>query len=117
MVLRSTGIAGTLESGDALVTVQPGTDALEIELSGPSALRYREQIQKAVLDSLTCLRISSARVQIQEKGALDCTIRARLVAACSRAAGSGEPAALDTQVPLTPGSAVTTQKIDWEALR
>lgn len=84
--------AGSLESSDALVTVEPEVGSVAILIEGATAARFSKQIRGVVEETLGKLGISSCRVRIQDKGALDCTIRARLCAAALRAAGrEGEP--------------------------
>ena len=86
MTIKSEASAGTAESGDARVTVRPNPGkGLTLELHGPSVVRYGEGIKAAAAATLGELGITDAMVSIDEKGALDATIRARLAAACVRA--------------------------------
>ncbi|MFH2115841.1 MAG: citrate lyase acyl carrier protein [Spirochaetota bacterium] len=87
MILIHEATAGTSESGDARVTVipKPG-EGLTLELNGPSIARFGDDIRTIAMDALSALGVSDARVSIDEKGALDATIQARLAAACGRAA-------------------------------
>ncbi len=86
MTIKNEASAGTAESGDARVTVRPNPGkGLALELHGPSVVRYGEEIKAAAAATLDALGISDALVSIEEKGALDATIRARLAAACTRA--------------------------------
>lgn len=79
--------AGTSESGDARVTVVPKPGAgLILELKGPSIARFGDEIRAVAMSTLSALGVSDAKVSIDEKGALDATIQARLAAACGRAA-------------------------------
>ncbi len=87
MVLVHEATAGTSESGDARVTVNPTPGkGLTLELKGPSIARFGDEIRTIAMDTLSALGVSGARVSIDEKGALDATIQARLAAACNRAA-------------------------------
>lgn len=95
MTIVNEASAGTAESGDARVTVGPKAGpGVTIELRGPSTARYGEEIRAAALATLAALGVEAAEVRIEEKGALDATIRARLAAACGRAASASgaEPA-------------------------
>ncbi|HAE23671.1 MAG TPA: citrate lyase acyl carrier protein [Spirochaetaceae bacterium] len=84
--------AGTAESGDARVTVRPNPNGgLALELRGPSCERYGQDIRLVALSTLAALGVADAMVSVEEKGALDATIQARLAAACGRAAGVGSP--------------------------
>lgn len=79
--------AGTSESGDARVSISPKPGAgLILDLRGPSIPRFGTDIESVVIKTLTALGISDALVTIDEKGALDATIQARIAAACERAA-------------------------------
>lgn len=100
MTILNEATAGTAESGDARVTVRPNTGGgLTLELRGPSVIRYGDEIRAAALSILSALGVAEAAVTIEEKGALDATIRARLAAACGRAAGT-----------------TATAQVPWEAL-
>lgn len=89
MKIVTTGIAGTLESSDVLVTViPPSLPGLEIELESVVKKQFGEQIIKVVRETLERLEVADAYVSLQDKGALDCTIRARTEAAVYRGAGS-----------------------------
>jgi len=87
MILVHEATAGTAESGDARVTVVPRPgEGLSLELNGPSIPRFGVEIRVLALATLSALGVSDALVSIDEKGALDATIQARLAAACGRAA-------------------------------
>lgn len=80
--------AGTFESGDILIQLfPPEKDGIEIELESSVANQFGEQIKKIIKDSLEEYGITDARVKAVDKGALDCTIRARVTAAAVRATG------------------------------
>ena len=67
-----TAMAGTLESGDIFIQIAPNDNAgLHIDLT----------------ETLQGLGIDQAEVKATDKGALDCTIRARVTAAAVRATG------------------------------
>jgi len=90
MRIAKTASAGTLESSDVLVTVEPDAGpAVEIEIEGATAARFGAQIRAVVEETLAAFSVESGRVRLQDKGALDCTIRARLSAALLRAGGEG----------------------------
>lgn len=81
-------MAGTLESGDILVQISPSdVPGLDIELDSTVAFQFGNQIKKVITETLEELDISQARVKATDKGALDCTIRARVTAAVVRATG------------------------------
>ena len=81
-------VAGTLESGDIQVQIAPNeNNGLQINLESSVAFQFGEQIKKVITETLTELGITDALVQASDKGALDCTIRARVTAAAVRATG------------------------------
>ena len=79
-------VAGTLESGDILVQIAPG-DGLQVELQSSVAAQFGRQIKAVIVETLAGLGIDQAYVKATDKGALDCTIRARVTAAAVRATG------------------------------
>ena len=80
--------AGTLESGDILVRIAPAqADGLEVNLESSVAYQFGDQIKKVITETLEGLGVKSAVVNATDKGALDCTIRARVTAAAVRATG------------------------------
>ena len=89
MKIVKTGLAGSLESSDVLITIDsnPGKGR-EVNLSSIVKRQYGKQILKVVDETLNDLSIDDVKVRLEDKGALDCTIRARLEAAVYRAAGS-----------------------------
>ena len=79
-------VAGTLESGDIMITIGPGK-GLEVNLQSSVEAQFGRQIRSVITETLQGLGIEDARVDAVDKGALDCTIRARVTAAAVRATG------------------------------
>jgi citrate lyase subunit gamma (acyl carrier protein) len=77
------GAAGTLESNDALVTVQEGL-GVSVEIDSIVDAFFHEQIDAAVRGELARLNVKDISVTVQDKGALDCTLRARVRTAVRR---------------------------------
>ena len=71
-------IAGTLESSDCQVTVEAGNGSIEFELESSVLNQYGNQIKKVTMETLKNLDIDSVKIKIVDKGALDCTIKARI---------------------------------------
>ncbi len=86
IICRAT--AGTLESSDVFVTLEPCEDGLEIEIDSVVKNQYGDAIRAAVEDVLREQNITAARVSVVDRGALDCVIRARVETAVMR--GKGE---------------------------
>ena len=77
--------AGTMESSDAYVEVEPGSGGLEIHVESVVAQQFGEAIEAAVKDVLHELQVENAVVRVVDRGALDCVLRARVEAALLRA--------------------------------
>ena len=52
--------------------------------------QYGRQIKATVLDTLERLEVTSGRVTVVDKGALDCTLKARVECAVFRACGQSQ---------------------------
>ena len=80
--------AGTLESGDVLISISSAeTDGLDITLDSTVAYQFGEQIKNVIRTTAEELGLKSACIHAIDKGALDCTIKARTTAAVVRATG------------------------------
>ncbi len=80
--------AGTLESGDIMVQISPSEkEGIEINLNSTVAYQFGNQIKAVITETLQGLGIDNAVITATDKGALDCTIRARVTAAAVRATG------------------------------
>ena len=90
MEIKKAAMAGTLESSDAQVTVEPGSGAIELSLQSSVMNQYGRQIKATVLETLERLDVKSGRVTVVDKGALDCTIKARVECAVFRSCGESE---------------------------
>ena len=87
MEIVEPAMAGTLESSDAQVTVEPGENGIELTLTSSVMNQYGRQIRATVLETLDQLGVSSARITVVDKGALDCTLKARVECAVFRSCG------------------------------
>ncbi len=84
MEIKKAAMAGTLESSDAQVTVEPGGEGIELSLQSSVMNQYGRQIKETVLETLERLDVKSGRVTVVDKGALDCTLKARVECAVFR---------------------------------
>ena len=87
MEIQKSSVAGTMESSDIMITLEPGSCGIEIELQSMVDKQFGRQIRSVIANTLSELQVKSARVTVVDKGALDCTIQARLKTAVYRAAG------------------------------
>ena len=90
MEILKAAMAGTLESSDAQVMVEPADDGIELTLESSVMNQYGRQIKATVLETLERLGVENARVSVVAKGALDCTIKARVECAVFRSCGASE---------------------------
>lgn len=90
MEILKPAMAGTLESSDAQVTVEPGTDGIQLTLSSSVMNQYGRQIKATVLETLERLGVENAQVTVVDKGALDCTLKARVECAVFRSCGQSQ---------------------------
>ena len=85
MEIKKPAVAGTLESSDCQVTVEPGNGKIDFSLESAVIHQFGNQIKKVTLETLKDLCIDNVRISIVDKGALDCTIKARIEGAVFRA--------------------------------
>ena len=80
--------AGTLESGDILIEIYPtDNEGIDITLNSTVEYQFGDQIRNLIRSTAEELGLDSARINALDKGALDCTIKARTTAAVVRATG------------------------------
>jgi citrate lyase acyl carrier protein len=84
MKIERPAVAGTLESSDCQVTIEPGNGGIQFSLESSVINQYGDQIRHVVLDTLARIGVRDAAVTIVDKGALDCTIKARVEGAVYR---------------------------------
>ncbi|WP_213767462.1 citrate lyase acyl carrier protein [Caballeronia sp. dw_19] len=82
-------LAGTLESSDLLVKVAPN-DTLDIVIRSTVIKQFGKQIRRVVIETLSQLSVGEGSIVIEDKGALDCVIKARVQAAVLRGAACDE---------------------------
>jgi len=81
--------AGTMESGDIMIEIE-SSDQREVEvvLKSSVANEFGKQIVATIQNAVEEFGLEYAVINAVDKGALDCTIRARVAAACQRATSS-----------------------------
>ena len=87
MEIKKAAVAGTMESSDCMVTIRPGDGTIDVQLESDVKVMFGNSILATVQDTLISLGVTSAEVDIRDRGALDCVIRARVECAVCRAAG------------------------------
>ncbi|MCD8083407.1 MAG: citrate lyase acyl carrier protein, partial [Clostridiales bacterium] len=62
----------------------PGDGSVEFSLESAVIHQYGNQIRKVVMQTLDNLGVDNVRISVVDKGALDCTIKARVEGAVFR---------------------------------
>lgn len=86
MNIQASAVAGTLESSDVYVKVEP-YDRLEIEVESVVYNQFADEIKKSVMEVVEDLKVTSGKISVNDKGAIDCVIKARVETAIRRAGG------------------------------
>lgn len=80
-----TASAGTLESGDIFIELSPnGGETNNIKLDSIVVRQFGKQIKNVIKTTLQELEVTGVDINATDKGALDCTIIARVTAAVMR---------------------------------
>ena len=79
--------AGTMESSDAYVEIEPAA-SLDIQLESVVQEQFGDDIRAVVCEVLRDNGVEGAAVRVVDRGALECVIRARVETAILR--GKGE---------------------------
>lgn len=85
MEIKQTALAGTLESSDIQIMLSKGTDGVNIELESDVEKQFGDQIRLVITETLHQFDLENVKVKAIDKGALDCVIKARTIAAAQRA--------------------------------
>ena len=84
MKIEKPAVAGTLESSDCMVTVEPGEGSIQFDLDSVVIHQFGNQIRNVAYETLGNLGVDDVKITIVDKGALDCTIKARIEGAVYR---------------------------------
>ena len=87
MQIERKGQAGTMQSSDLMVTVEPA-DKLSIEIESTVKKQFEHLIRARLEQTLARHGVTSGKINISDRGALDYAIEARLEAALQRARGA-----------------------------
>ena len=85
MLIRKESVAGTVESSDVMVYVAPAASGVSLEVNSSVGKQFDAQIRATVDDVLKQLGVDAVALRLEDRGALDCVLRARLKAALLRA--------------------------------
>jgi citrate lyase subunit gamma (acyl carrier protein) len=84
MKIVQAAMAGTLESSDLMVKVSPVEIGLDVVIQSEVYKQFGDRITEVVNETLAALNIQQGLIVVDDKGALDCVIRARMQAALLR---------------------------------
>ncbi|AUH01122.1 citrate lyase acyl carrier protein [Pectobacteriaceae bacterium CE70] len=96
MKIIKEALAGTFESSDLLVKVAPAEGQLTVVVNSEVIKQFGHQIKAVINETLQALDVQEGTIIVDDKGALDCVIRARVQSAVLRGADE--------------------EQIDWEKL-
>ena len=87
MELKKPAMAGTLESSDVQITLRPNPGkGIQIDLKSDVKAMFGDAIEATIRSVLAEFNVKDALVDVNDKGALDFAIRARMECAVCRAA-------------------------------
>ncbi len=87
MSIRKKAQAGTMQSSDLMVFVEPAAE-LVIEIESTVKRQFEHLIREKIEDVLRSHGVTAGRVRVTDRGALDYAIQARLETALLRASGA-----------------------------
>lgn len=81
-----TAQAGTLESNDIMISISPATpdSGINLDLDSIVLSQYGKAIRNAIVATLNSYNVTDVYVKAVDRGALDCTIKSRLITALTR---------------------------------
>ena len=105
MKINQPAVAGTLESGDVMIRIAPlDTQDIDLQINSSVEKQFGDAIRTTILDVLARYNVRGVQLNVDDKGALDCILRARLEALLARASG----------IPALPW-AISTWRLEGEA--
>ena len=86
MKIQHAARAGTLESSDISVVVRPNDEGILITLTSSVEEQFGDSIRATIREVVEEMGVENVSIEAVDRGALDCTIRARVETALERAA-------------------------------
>lgn len=83
MEIKRSAAAGTMESSDVYVEIEPG-NGIDIQLESVVKEQFGDSIVQVVQEVLSHCGVEDATVRLVDRGALECVIRARVETAVLR---------------------------------
>lgn len=88
MDLKVVASAGTLESSDIQIIIEPNEKGIIIELESTVKAQFGEQIENVINETLKELNVENVKIFANDKGAIDPVIKSRVQTAVYRSAKS-----------------------------
>lgn len=85
MEIMKIASAGTLESSDIYVVVEPNESGIELEIESIVYNQFGEDIERTVREVINDFNVKNIKMHVKDRGAVDCAIRARVETALKRA--------------------------------
>ncbi len=85
MRINNPAVCGSLQSNDCFVRIYPAEDGIQLELTSTVMQQFGKQIEKVIRETLERMGITGCRLVLEDKGALDYTIRSRVETVVRRA--------------------------------
>ncbi|MFP7699620.1 MAG: citrate lyase acyl carrier protein [Candidatus Phytoplasma pyri] len=86
ILIKKMAFCGSLESSDVLVTIEPNTERkINILIKSPFIRQFGKRIKKIALETLAKFNIEQCNLIIQDQGAIDDVLVARLITVFNRA--------------------------------
>lgn len=86
MEIKKIANAGTLESSDIQIVIAPSESGIEIQLESAVMAQFGESIEEVIMETLKEMGVTAAKVNANDKGAIDSVIKSRVQTAVMRAA-------------------------------
>ena len=86
MEIVTSAVAGTMESSDAYVEIEPA-EGLDVQLESVVLEQFGDAILAVVKEVLDEYGVDKANIRVIDRGALECVIRARVETAVIRGRG------------------------------
>ncbi|MGL4402262.1 MAG: citrate lyase acyl carrier protein [Fusobacteriaceae bacterium] len=86
MEIKKIANAGTLESSDIQIIIAPSESGIEIQLESAVMAQFGESIEIVIMETLKEMGVTAAKVNANDKGAIDPVIKSRVQTAVMRAA-------------------------------
>lgn len=88
MKINQLAVAGTLESGDVMIRIAPlDTQDIDLQINSSVEKQFGEAIRATITEVLSRYDVRGVQLNVDDKGALDCILRARLETLLARASG------------------------------